>query len=299
MKDTIYISTRAFKEKSIKDILELCFSKGLINLELGSNIEYSTDTIGLLKEFKGASMRFLLHNYFPRPQEDFVLNLASDDNEIIRRSIQHCKQAIELSAMLESPFYSVHAGFAFHASPADLGSSLIGLPRIPYERSYDIFLESIRFLAEYAQHAGVKLAVENNVVADFNLIGGENRLILLADALEAVNVYRQVSSHNLFYLIDLGHLKVSSTVLRFDRNEYLKEIMPYTIAFHLNDNDSHSDQHLLFDENSWFMDIISMNQDKFFIIETSSLNEAEIFNAIKILEKLPARRAGTPGGYCA
>ena len=56
---------------------------------------------------------YLVHNYFPPPKEEFVLNLGSTNNEIIRKSISLCKKAIDDAVVLGAPCYSIHAGFYF------------------------------------------------------------------------------------------------------------------------------------------------------------------------------------------
>lgn len=276
MRNNIYISTSVFKDKTLKKILGLCLENGLTNLELGSNVNYSEDDLDIMFKLNGNAMKFLIHNYFPRPKEDFVLNLASNDTKVLSKSIAHCKCAIDLSVQLGAPFYSVHAGFAFHARPEDLGRSQIDLPRIPYRQAYRIFVESIAELANYALRKKVKLGVENNVVPSFNLVNGRNEIALLADAKEALTFYEDISSTNLFYLIDFGHLKATSAALGFDRDEYIKEIIPCTLGFHLSDNDGLSDQHLPFDEGVWFKDIVKSHREKTLVIEAHNMDLEQV-----------------------
>jgi len=288
MHENIYNSTSGFGNKKLEHILNTCTENGLVNLELGSNIAYSEDNIDLLFRFKDTSVKFLIHNYFPPPRQNFVLNLASNDKEIRSQSMAHCREAIDLCFQLQIPFYSVHAGFAFHAASQHLGKAhlQINLPRIPYKKAYSNFVESIAELADYASLRGIKLAVENNVVTVFNLEDGANNVLLLADAKEARIFYKDVSSKNLFYLIDLGHLKISSFSLGFGRYDYLEEVIPYTIAFHVNDNNSEIDQHEGFDESVWFRDIVANNPDKTFIIEVSDVEIAEISYCYRVLERM-------------
>jgi len=271
MQNKVYISTSCFKTNNLKEILDLCLENNFKNLELGSNIEYGDENLELISSLKGRSMNFILHNYFPRPKNDFVLNLASDDKKILSKSIAHCKKAIDLSVELEAPFYSVHAGFAFHALPDDLGHQQIQLARIPYQKAYEIFLNSAKELADYAKIKNVKLAVENGVVQRFNLINGRNEIFLLIEAEDMLKFYKDISSDNLFYLVDLGHLKVNSANLNFDREDRLNKILPYTIAFHLSENNGSFDQHLHFDDEIWFKDVLKNNRDKFFILESCKL----------------------------
>ncbi len=288
MQDNIYISTSNFQTRDLGDILDLCLRNSIHNLELGSNVAYSKDNIDFVLKSRQYGMKFIIHNYFPTPKDDFVLNLASDNNDILAKSIRLCEQALDLSAVLGAPFYSVHAGFAFHALPKDLNMPQVGLSRILYKDAYEIFVGSIKHLVSYAFKRGVKMVVENNVIAEFNVINGENKLLLLVDSDEALFFYKNIRSDNLFCLIDLGHLKISSGMLGFNRLEYIKSMAPYTIAFHLSENNSRIDDHLKFTEDVWFKDIIFNNRDKILILEANNLKKEEISNTYKAIENMLA-----------
>lgn len=285
MHPNIYISTGAFRENKLSRILSLAAENGIHNLELGSKVAYTPDNLNLVFKYNNP-LHFLLHNYFPVPQNDFVLNLASDDSQVFKCSMDHCKQAVDISAKIGSPFYSVHSGFAFHAAPCDLDHKQSDLPRIPYDKAYRIFVNAVTELADYAVKKKVKLAVENNVVTKFNLTGGKNEIMLLAEAEETLDFYKAVSSDNIFFLIDLGHLKVTSKSLKFSIVAYLDAVLPYAIAFHLSDNDSSSDQHLPFDENVWFKDLIKKGPSRFFIIESRNLEFSKMIHCYHCLEKM-------------
>jgi len=290
MVDNIYISTNVFGQRGLKDIISLALESKIINLELGSGIDYAEDNMGLVKKFNKKPFNFLIHNYFPTPKNGFVLNLASNDKDILAKSMRLCKLAVDLSAVLKAPFYSVHSGFAFHAMPKDMNKPQTGLARIPYKEAYDIFVKSIKRLADYGFNKGVKIAVENNVVSEFNLIDGKNKLLLLADCDEALSFYKEVGSKNLFFLVDLGHLKINSNLLNFDGVEYIKKIKPLIVAFHISDNNARVDSHLKFRKNAWFRDIIFNDRDKTFIIEADKLKTEEMFDTYSNLKYLLGRR---------
>jgi sugar phosphate isomerase/epimerase len=286
MQDNIYVSTSAFKEKELGMILDFCLGNNLTNIELGANLEQTEMDIKRLVKLSKEGMRFLIHNYFPRPKEDFVLNLASDDKAILTQSLDHCRRALELSAQLQAPFYSVHAGFAFHASPADLGQPQIDLPRIPYQIAYDNFVRSISELARFAAECQVKLAVENNVLAGFNVVNGKNEICLLAEAGETLNFNKEVASDNLFYLIDLGHLKVTANSLKFSAEDYLRKILPHALAFHLSENNRVVDSHSSFDEKVWFGKFIKGNLDKTLILEICNVRLEQLKSTIAAIERV-------------
>jgi len=287
MLSNVYISTSAFKNRSLKKILKECLEGGFTNVELSANVDYTDDNVDVVRKlYKNGQMRFLVHNYFPRPKEDFVLNLASDDEKVVRQSIQHCQTALDLSADLGAPFFSVHAGFAFHAQPEDLGRPQLDLPRISYAMAYKNFVRNVAVVLEYAAKRNVHLAVENNVVAKFNLVNGKNEIALLAAAEESMDFYQRLASDHLFFLIDLGHLKVSSAAMGFDREDYLRKVLPFTTALHLSDNDGLGDINRPFGEDVWFKDVIKRNKSKTWILEISNVDAREIKDCYHVLENL-------------
>ena len=275
MHDNIYISTAAFKAKDLKNILDLCLKHKFYNLELGSKVNYSEDNPELMKKVDKSPMRFLVHNYFPRPKEDFVLNLASDNRDVIRKSVELCKRAIDLSSELHAPFYSVHAGYAFDAKPADLGGGLKEPKLIPYQKACEIFLEHIISLNYYAKRKGVRLLVENHVVTSSNLINGKNLLLLAASSRELIDLYKSVNSDNFGFLVDLAHLKISAEILQFDPYSFIDELGATVGAFHVSDNEGYDDSHSRFDEKAWFKDL-TYAPGTIFIIESCNLGIEEI-----------------------
>jgi sugar phosphate isomerase/epimerase len=286
MQDNIYISSNAFRDKNLVNIINICRENSITNLELGPRVICSGGQIEV-KEILHSNceqMRFLLHHYFPRVDKDFVLNLASDSKIILSKSIKYCKDAIDISSEINAPFFGVHAGFAFHATANNLGGSLWGLPKIPYQKAYRIFVESISELSAYAAGKNVKIVVENNVILPNNLENGKNNLLLLAELEETIKFFKEVQSDNLFYLMDLGHLKINSVALGFNINEFVQSMLPFTIALHLSENDTLRDSHLLFNKEVWFKDIIRKNKEKILIIELFNSDISEIIDCYNVVE---------------
>lgn len=285
MNDRIYISTSAFRNKNINSILNECHRYALTNIELGSNLEYSEDVLGDLRKHANNSMRFLVHNYFPRPRRDFILNLASEKADIATRSIEHCKCAIDISAEFGSPFYSVHAGYAFNPSLTDLGNPPIKNPELfSYKKAAEIFRENIVALNKYAENKGIGLLVENHEVCQANIIDGKNLLFLMPTTRELAELYSYINSENFGFLIDVAHLKISANTLGFSKNDFIRDLGHTIRAFHISDNDGLLDTHCKFDENAWFKDIIGRNERSVFIIESRAMETDTIIGCIHSLE---------------
>ena len=252
----IYASTAGIARHyaTLSEQLSAMTTAGLTHIELG----WAAPQTGLivpegLREF---STHFLVHNYFPAPEKPFVLNLAAQEPMTLARSREFGLAAIRLCADLGAPFYSIHSGFLAEFDPASLGRELTYLEICDYERGYATFLDSLDVLLTEARQTGVRLLVEPNVVAPFNLIDGENQLLMLAEPREFLRLLREVNDHRLGVLLDLGHLKVTATTLGFGICEFIDAVAPAVGAFHLHDNDGTADQHQAVEATSWTLDVV-------------------------------------------
>ena len=91
----IYVSSACSSKKNIREAIEELAQLGIKNIELtGGTIyyqDYEKDILRLKEEY---NLNYLVHNYFPPPQESFVLNLASLNNDIYQKSLNHRKQSL-------------------------------------------------------------------------------------------------------------------------------------------------------------------------------------------------------------
>lgn len=247
----VFVSTGAFGRLEVEDMLAIASAEGIQHLELSSGARHrSTDLTAALLEAQGNHSHYLVHNYFPVPQRPFVLNLASNDPQMLELSRNHCRAAIDLAAALGAPFYSVHAGFCIHLRPEDLGRKLQG-EQISKAHAWQIFLESVRELGEYAASKDVILAIENNVAAAHNLRDGRNDLLLGVTGEELKTLMETVAMDSVKLLLDVAHLKVSAVALGFNAEAAIEVIAPWIIACHLSDNDGTSDTNDVLTAESW------------------------------------------------
>jgi sugar phosphate isomerase/epimerase len=252
----VYASTAGIAHyfRTLPELLEALTRQGIDCIELG----HSPSLAGLelpqgLSHFKA---RFLLHNYFPAPEKPFVLNLASQDAATLHRSRELCVQAIQLSAVLGAPFYSVHCGFLAEFDSASLGRKLAFADLCDYERGYATFTESLTLLLARARATGLRLLVEPNVVAPINLIDGRNSLLMMAEPRELARLLADFRDGALGVLLDLGHLKVTAATLGFGIAEFIDTVAPGVGAFHLHDNNGLADQHIPIQPGNWTLDVL-------------------------------------------
>jgi sugar phosphate isomerase/epimerase len=256
----LYISTSAFAHRQISDIFSLCLKHGFDRVELGSTVDYCPDVVDCMRQAH-RRIQFLIHNYFPPSESPFVLNLASTDMSINRRSIDLCRNAIDLAGEVESPFYSVHAGYAFDLKPEMLGDTeaqcqVDPILQIPPEDAYERFVETITKLAVHAQSRGVQLLVENNVITQELALKKGKGILMLTCADEILRFFRDVNSPYVGLLLDTGHLNVSSRTLGFERMSFVDRLAGYIRGIHVHDNDGITDRHLPIESGSWVLDIL-------------------------------------------
>jgi len=285
----IYLSTGVFNQNNLAEILVYSSKNELTNLELSSGVEPSADYLSLLLPLRN-QYRFLIHNYFPPPLEPFVLNLAATDKYTLQTSRDHCCRAINLCVTVGSPFYSVHSGFAINLTPDLLGqperqSKLESKLIIKPETAFEIFAESIRFLSEYAETRGVGLLVENNVVTIAHVQEGKETMFLMTKADEIMKLLTEVSNSNLGVLVDVGHLNVSASALKYNPESFISRIKPYIKAFHLSDNDGLADQNCPVSNSSWFWPVVAQFPDATVILEAYNLTPNKISQQTMLLTR--------------
>lgn len=218
---------------------------GIRHVELGAGVKVDESDLASLHD---GTHNFVLHNYFPPPSRPFVLNLASPDAEIRRRSMDLAKRALKVSEAIRAPMYSIHAGFV--TDPIGFDGSSFELPTPVHnsevEAALTRYIEAIATLAGFATRIGVELLIENNVCPPH--LAGK---LLLQTPEEFIVLFERLNCSNVGILLDTGHLNVSATTLGFDREAFMDVHRNRIRGLHLHDNDGNSDQHLPPDPKSW------------------------------------------------
>lgn len=248
-----YVSTSCLPgEPNVFAILDAFAKAGLTHIELGSRSEYIPGITA--SQFRQDAVSFIVHHYFPPPREPLVVNLASQNDRILQRSRDHIKRSIAFCHDLGCGLYSFHAGFR-----ADPDGRFV-FPGPEHACSYDAalrtFIESVREIDDHARQAGVRIAVENNVLARQNVVHGQNPYLLLCTADEFQDLWDAIPSPNLGLLLDLGHLKVTSHWLGFDRDDFVRKVKNKVFAIHIHENNGLEDQHLPLEEGSWCPEVL-------------------------------------------
>lgn len=269
-----FLSTGAFGGQSLREIIPQCIEHDF-DVELSSSVRHTPDMMNDIKPAMD-QVRFLVHNYFPAPATPFVLNLASGDSAIHEKSVEHCRTAIDLCTEVGSPFYSVHAGFAFHLEPGDLGKpeaqrKLDQSRHFSREDAYQRFVNTVKELGVYARSRNTGLLIENNVVAAENLDSNNESPLLLTTPDEILRFFKDLDDPSVSMLLDVAHAKVSARTFGIRLEDYFEKLSPYIEALHLSDNDGLRDSNKPFDEDAWFIPFLADFRSKTFVIEAYRL----------------------------
>ena len=262
----IYVSTGGISNQSGLESAIGFYELGLNAIELSGG-RYSDAQLKLLSPLKEL-ITFRIHNYFPPPKDPFILNLASTNDHIVKRSFELIESSLVYCEELNCSKYSFHAGFLLDPKLSDLGNDIKSRSILPKEKALDLFLERVNMISKKAREHGVDLMIENNVLTKSNLNHFNQNPFLMVDTEDCIYVMKNTPD-NVNLLIDLGHLNVSSKSLKFDSINFLKNCSNWVKGYHFSDNDGVKDQNYPINFDSWFWNYIDKN------IEYNSL---EIYN---------------------
>jgi len=251
----IYVSTACLSDnKNVVQVVEQYLLAGIINIELGSTHEYGVDQISALREKKA---NFIVHNYFPPPKEEIVLNLASQDKEILQKSKRQVKRSIEFCVEMGIKFYSFHPGFLVDPvkgeqtkDKRDYDFNFSERVVADYDQAFFVFMESIKEIVAYAQERGINIACENAGSID------KNKFLMMSKVEEFERMFDQIRSKNFGILLDLGHLNLAANANNFNKFDFIDRLSSKVMAFHIHDNDGIKDEHRCLCEDSWALKIV-------------------------------------------
>lgn len=287
----VYISTSCLANGSnVFDVLETYAQAGLSNVELGSSHKYVNHLSP--SKFRKYNFDFSVHHYFPPPEEPFVVNLASQNPVILERSREQIKKSIKFCHRLGSKLFTFHAGL--RADPDNKLRFPKDQPIVSYEVAFSTFVDSVNEINRYARDKKVRIGVENNVLSEYNVVNRQNIFLLLCEAEEFERLWEKIPSDNVGMVLDLGHLKVTSHWLGFDRYEFIDRVKDRVFSIHVHENNGIVDEHRELDEKSWCLEVISREYFAQVPIVLESMN----LSIDRILKNIDLVKTSTVGAGC-
>ena len=278
----IFVSTGGYyNETAVNTAYEL-LGFGINKIELSGGIHSNNQIEEVLELATKCSIQ--LHNYFPPSKLPFVFNLASEDPAVEKLSINHALNAIDITSKIGGNEYSFHAGFRINPSVRELGKKLSLSKLVERKISLEIFEKNVKYIANYAEKKNINLLIENNVINNINFKRFGEDPLLLTDPIE-IDKFMSFMPSNVGILLDVGHLKVSSTVLNFDLEGSLLKINKWIKGYHLSDNEGEYDTNSKLTNESWFWGQLMPNLKytiEVYGLDKNELNEQYIFAKEKI-----------------
>lgn len=252
----LYVSTTFFPDNSlVGDVLEVCVREGIRNVEIGSNHAYECDPGSVIRQYE---CQYLVHNYFPVPEEPFVVNIASVDEVMHQRSVDHLLKAIDFCREIGASLYTFHPGFLTDpkgpnkdASNYDFQFREARLKQIDYEQAFGKMLEAASQAVSYAEKRLIRVAIETQ-----GSISKAGHLLMQRPE-EYQKLFEYFSPHELGVNLNIGHLRLSANAFRFETEEFVDLISDYVVAMELSHNEGALDEHRPLVEGEWYWGIIT------------------------------------------
>lgn len=283
MNNKVFISTGHYKYADPTLTLKKFLKENIYDIEFSGGLPMSLkNEKKFFNKLENYEMR--LHNYFPPPKKKFVINLASRDEKILKKSIKHIKKSIVYSKKINAKFFSFHAGFRIDPHVNKLGRKFNKVEMTRKNMAEKIFLDSVKKISAFALKHGIKILIENNVINKKNLFLFKGNPMLLTHPTDIINFFKK-TPNNVELLLDVGHLKVSSKTEGFHLTRSMKKLNKIVSGYHLSDNDFKEDKNLSFTKNSWFIKYLKKDLE-YYTIEVYDKNISKLKKIKNFLEKI-------------
>ena len=272
----IYVSSASVKEKNLKVLLSYFKKNKINNIELSGGTKFKKNISKIISK-NNKKMNFLIHNYFPPPKKNFILNLGSMDEKTRLKSLSLCKKAINLCKRFRIKKYAVHAPFLIDFSPGEAGK-LIKKRKLSSKRKViNQFKKSWLEIKKIADNK-VNLYIENNVLSLENYKNYNYKNPFLLTDYKSYLFLRKEIDFNL--LLDFGHLYVSTKTLRKNFVKECLNLAKLTDYFHISNNNGKKDENHGLNIDGEIYKILKKN-----IIPPKSTLTLEVYEEIGIIKK--------------
>ncbi len=279
----IYISSSCIKNKKISKVIRQLADNGIQSIELSGGTNYYDEIeYDLIKLKEKYQLKYICHAYFPPPKVSFVVNLASCNDEIYKKSIEHYDNCIELLKRIDCNVLSVHAGFLLEIDKDEIGKKLSKVVIYNKDEAYSRFCYAYEKLSRKCKEQNIRLYLENNVLSRENYQEFEYQNYFMMTDYRSIMYMKEQIDFEL--LLDLGHLYVSSDTLGLDYKQECSKLKKYVRWIHISENNGIYDEHKPLRKESMilkeFYDIVHSGINV--TLETAGSLD-EILNSMKLL----------------
>ena len=283
--ENIYISTTFNPDDSkLIDSLIQCKNSDIYNVELGSNHCYE-ENYDYLTDF---SFQYLVHNYFPIPSKSFVLNIASFDENIRKRSIFHIKKAINFCHVIGANLYTFHPGFLTDPKGSNNSDQNYDfqwdekeLNNTNHVKAKYLMYNALDEVILYAKSENIRIAIETE-----GSLSKKDHLLMQCPE-EYEKFIAKYNPEDIGINLNIGHLNLAANAFNFNKSEFVDLIQDYIVAMELSHNNGMEDQHLPLKDEGWYWPLIFDHrfEEAYKILEFRNTDIIQIKNTIRLFEK--------------
>jgi sugar phosphate isomerase/epimerase len=284
----VYVSTTYFGDGSkVQDALEDLEKLKIKNIELGSN--HASSNLNKLKLSKVNN--YIVHNYFPPQEKDFILNIASDSSKVRKKSIRFIQNTINWCQKKGIKYYTIHPGF-FAEAISQLGHSgknrnfdLKFLTSSPKNRKQTLE-ETIKVITDLYRLSNdkVQLLIENQ--------GSQtSKNVTIFDSIEELQLLKKAVGERLKFNFNLAHATLSGTDL--NESKVFQYVFKNSPFFEVSEIKGIYDSHLpLRPDNGRILQLIKNYKDLFkkrnVILEYRNVHGSKLLKSFNFINEMLA-----------
>ena len=255
---SLFVSTTYYRDNvPVSEVLNQLKTNDINNVEIGSNHCWEPN-YDYLNRYK---FNFLIHNYFPVPKKNIVINIASCNKNIRSESINHIKHSIEFASRIGAKLYTFHPGFVDDPISQNISASNYDFiwqknksVNNNISNIYQKMYESIKIICDFASKIGLKIAIETQ--------GSyyQNDYLLMTKTQEYEDFINHFSQNEIGINVNIGHLNLSAKKNNFKISNFISKIDSHIVAFELSHNNGKKDEHVPMQENAWYWKILALKK---------------------------------------
>ena len=288
--DRVFISTSCIGGRTTyQDAIDKILNTSIKNIEISGNHYYldNFELTKIIKHYQENKVNFSLHNYFPTPSNEIVMNLLSRNEKTYKESFNVLENAFSISKQTDIKIYGVHPGYFRDAK--------IDNDKFKFDGNKISINESMEFYINKFQNYYKKLqSINNNIFFGLenlfpNFDKTNDSFMCTFDEIEKILNIPYVNKSNIGIILDLGHLNISSNLLEFDKYYFLDKLVDLysdkIYEVHISENEGRFDSHDELKSDSWQLEVLHMfknsgpkNSPTIFTLESRNLTSNKIEN---------------------
>ena len=276
----LFLSTTFHGEgrSDLKYVLDVTKGLDIDGIELGSTHYYNPNIEAIVRNSN--HKRLVSHNFFPPAKDQrFVINIASADSDIRKKSIEHVKHCINVAALFNVEVYSLHPGFLADASVSTKNGQYdfeFGIEKSRHESAFQLMLDAISELCEWAATKGVLLAVETEGSLT------KQRVLLMETVHEFDRLFCEIPN-NLYLNLNLAHSRFAAKLHDFSVENFIERFFNRIAVVEISHNNGEVDQHLPLIEGSYVFNFLDKLPDVPLILEFRNTTKYQVQNSISLM----------------